>query len=81
MRLLSRRNPVASLRKYIEDLQAFEAQHPGTEVLFGTVDGECAFSDYQIAQRRVTKKEYRGGVRFVSNRAKTAALVVEPRRK
>ncbi len=67
---------MASLAKFIEELQELERQYPGSEVFFGGYYRDMALVNCRIVTRRLTKE--RKGVRWVSEKAKTVAFVVEP---
>lgn len=71
---------MASLAKFIEELQELERQNPGSEIFLGTQFGDAAFERYQIVQRRVGAKIYKG-IRWISARSKKLAFIIEPRRK
>ena len=68
---------MASLAKLIEELQEIERQHPGSQIFHGTQFGEAAFENYQIVQRQVSKKVWKG-IRWISTKSKLTAFVIEP---
>lgn len=71
---------MASLQKFIDELQALENANPGSEIFLGDRDGACAFAKFGVVQRRIGKKVWKG-IRWISDRSKTVAYVLEPTRK
>lgn len=71
---------MASLQKLIDELQALENANPGSEIFVGTQHGEAAFEKFQIVQRQVGARVWKG-IRWISARSKKTAYVLEPKRK
>lgn len=70
---------MASLAKYIEELQELERQHPGSQIFIGDQHATAAFENYRIVQRQVSKKVWKG-IRWISAKSKLTAFVVLPGR-
>lgn len=71
---------MASLQKFIDELQALENANPGSEIFLGERFGTAAFEKFGVVQRRLGAKVWKG-IRWISDRSKKVAFVIEPTRK
>lgn len=68
---------MAKVRELIEKLSHLQ---PDDEILLGTPYGDSGYVSFDLVRRPATKKVHRGGLRWVTNKAHTTALFIEPKR-